>query len=425
MLTVFITFGILLVIGMPVAFAIGISSFIFFFMDPILQSFMAPQIIVSGTQDFTLLAIPMFIFAGNLLNGTGITKRLISLAKVLSGHMYGYIAQTSVVLSTLMGGVSGSAIADSAMQARILGPQFDKEGYSKGYAASVIGYSALICVTVPPGIGLVLYGSIGQVSIGKLFTAGIIPGLLMMTVLMIVVAITARKKGYKPKREKMASPKEIAPVLAKSIWALVFPIILIVGLRFGLLTPAEAGSFASVYALFVGLIAYRELTWKKFKNTITSTLTDVGMIMFLIAMSGLLSKDITWVRLPQTLAQFLLGISNNPRILMLIILTFLFFLAMLIDSTVIILLVTSILVPVIDQVGGNLVHFGVVMVMTCAIGLLTPPVGVAMYSLCNIVKCPSDEFLNEALPFLGGILLLIIFLVLFPQVVLFLPNLIF
>ncbi|RAK12488.1 tripartite ATP-independent transporter DctM subunit [Halanaerobium saccharolyticum] len=425
MLEVIIIFALFLIMGMPVAFAIGISGFFFFMQEPALPYTMPVQLVLSETQSFTLLAIPMFMLAGNLLNNTGITSRLLDLASVLAGHLYGTLAQVTVVLSTLMGGVSGSAIADSSMQARILGPDMTKKGYEKGYSAAIIGFSALICIAVPPGIGLVLYGNIGEISIGRLFTGGIVPGLMMMAFLMIAVTITSRKKGYAPEREEMASIDEIIPTFIKSIWALLFPVILIVGLRFGLMTPSEAGSFAAVYAIVIGVLIYKELSWQRFVNSVKDTIGDVGMIIFLISLSSLFSYGIVWDRIPVILTSFLLNISDSPQVIFLIILTFLFFLGMFIDSTVIILLLTSILVPVITRIGIDPVHFGVVMVIICAMGLLTPPVGVAMYSVCSVMECSVGEYMKESYPFLLALFSVIILLVFFPQLVIFLPNLIF
>lgn len=425
MLMVFIAFAVFLILGMPVAFAIGISGFIFFLQQSSLPFTMPSQLILSETQNFALLAIPMFIFAGNLLNNTGITSRLMKLSAVLAGHMYGGLAQTSVVLSTLMGGVSGSAIADASMQSRILGPEMVRKGYSPGYAAGVNGFTALITVAIPPGIGLVLYGSIGEVSIGRLFAAGIAPGIIMMLFLMSTVSLTARKRGYAPEQSTRAPFKRVAATFFSSIWALLFPIILIVGLRLGFLVPSEAGAFASVYALAVGLVVYRELDWQKFVSAVRLTIVDVGTIMFLIALSALISYAITWEMIPQRLSQFILSVSTNPHIITAIILIFLLILGMIIDSTVIILLLTAILVPIMNQVGVDLVYFGVIMVITCAIGLLTPPVGVAMYSVCSIMECSVGEYMRASWPFLLALVLVICIMVLFPNVVLFIPTLIF
>lgn len=425
MLIVIVLLILFLLLGMPVAFALGISGFVFFIQQSTLPFTMPVQLIISQTQNFPLLAIPMFIFAGNLLNNTGITIRLMKLSSALVGHKHGGLAQTSVVLSTLMGGVSGSAIADASMESRILGPDMIKQGYSRGYAAGINGFSAIITIAIPPSIGLVLYGSIGEVSIGRLFAGGIAPGLLIMLLLMITVSITAKKRGYLPEKKKKTPLKEMLLIFFSSIWAMLFPILLLVGLRFGLLVPSEAGAFASIYALAIGLLVYRELTWKKFKDAVYNTIMDIGMIMFLIAMSGLISYGITWEMIPQLLSQFFLGISDNPQVILLIVMIFLLFLGTMIDSTVIILLLTSMLVPVMSEIGVDLVYFGVVMVITCAIGLLTPPVGVAMYSVCSIMECSVGEFTKESWPFLVALILVILLLILFPGIVTFIPNLIF
>jgi len=425
MLLVFLLFVVFLLLGMPVAFAIGISGFVFFIQQPTLPFTMPVQLIISQTQNFPLLAIPMFIFAGNLMNNTGITKRLVKLSSALVGHKPGGLAHTSVVLSTLMGGVSGSAIADASMESRILGPDMTKLGYARGYSAGINGFSALITISIPPSIGLVLYGSIGEVSIGRLFAGGIAPGLLMMLFLMVTVSITAKKRGYLPQNIEKVPVKEVIATTLNSIWAIFFPIILLVSLRSGLLLPSEAGALASVYAFAVGLIIYRELTWKKFKTAVFDTILDVGMIMFLIALSGLISYGITWEMIPQLLSQYLLGLSENPLIITLVILLFLLIMGTFMDSTVIILLLTSILVPVMKKLGVDLVYFGVIMVITCAIGLLTPPVGLAMYSICSIMDCSIGEYMKESWPFLIAVVLVIFLCMLFPSIVTFIPNLIF
>jgi len=425
MTLVFILFGLFLILGMPVAFAIGIAGFVFFLQQPHLPLTMPVQLILSETQNFNLLAIPMFIFAGNLMNETGITYRLMKFAEVVTGHMYGGLAQVSVVLSTLMGGVTGSSIADASMEARILGPTMNEKGYDRGYSAAVHGFTSLITIAIPPGIGLVLYGSIGEVSVGRLFAGGLVPGLIMALFFGITVAITARKKGYQPEREKRASLKEVLPVFAHSLWAILFPILLILGLRTGWMVPSEAGAFAAVYALIVGLIAYRELKWENFKRCVQVSIADIGMIMFLIALSALVSYGLKWEMIPQQLTQALLGISSNPYVIFTIIIFFLLVLGMFIDSTVIILLLTSILVPIARQLGLDLVYFGVVMVITCATGLLTPPVGLTMYAVCSVMECSIADFMREGWPFLIALLMVIALIVLFPQLILFLPNLTF
>jgi tripartite ATP-independent transporter DctM subunit len=424
MLLVMILFLVFMVIGMPIAFAIGISGAVFFLQQSTIPYTVPIQLVVSQTQSFTLLAIPLFIFAGNLLNETGITNRLIKLSSVLAGHMRGGLAQVNVVLSTLMGGVTGSAIGDASMEARILGPAMNERGYNRGFSAGITGYSSLITTMIPPSIGLVLYGSIGEVSIGRLFLGGFVPGLLMALFLMIAVMITARVKGYQPER-KRASLKEISTTFAECIWAFLFPILLIVGLRSGLFTPSEAGAFAVVYTLLVGALAYKELKWERFVKALETTVLDIGMIMLLIALSAIFGYGLTWDMIPQQLAQFMIGISTTPWVVLLIMVAFLLIAGMFMDSTVLILLLSSILIPIAKTLGVDTVHFGVIMVLTLTIGLLTPPVGLVLYVMCSIFECSISEFLKQSWLLLAAIVVVILLIIFVPDVVLFLPNLVF
>jgi tripartite ATP-independent transporter DctM subunit len=410
--------------GMPVAFAIGISGAVFFLQNPQLPFTMTIQLAISQTQNFPLLAIPLFIFAANLMNETGITNRLIKLAGVLAGHMRGGLAQVNVVLSTLMGGVSGSAISDAAMEARILGTEMIKKGFSKGYTTAVTVITACITPIIPPSIGLILYGTIGEVSIGRLFAAGIIPGLMMMAFLMIAVLITSKMKMYLPER-KRASLKEVVVAFIDSIWALLFPFALIGGIRFGLFTPTEAGAFAVVYAFAVGVLFYRELTWEKLKRTLEFTVIDIGSIMFIIALSGIFGYGLAYERIGDLFSKFMLGITNNPQILLILIIGVLLIAGMFIESVIIILLFTAILLPLVSEVGVDPVHFGIIFMLIVVLGLVTPPVGVSMYTVCSVLDCPVEDYLKECLPFISAVVLVDIILIFFPDIVLFIPNLIF
>lgn len=421
---VFIIFILFLFMGMPVAFAIGIAGTLFFLQNPQLPFTMIIQLPISQTQNFPLLAIPLFIFAANLMNETGMTYRLIRLAGVLAGHMRGGLAQVNVVLSTMMGGVSGSAIADAAMEARLLGTEMVKKGFSKGYTGSLTAITACIAPVIPPSIGLILYGTIGQVSIGRLFTGGIIPGLMMMLFLMIAVSITSKIKGYLPERNR-PSLKEVGMALIDSIWAFLFPIALIGGIRFGFYTPTEAGAFAGVYAFVVGALFYREITWEKFKRTLEFTVVDIGSIMLIISLSGIFGYGLSYERAGDVFSRFMLGITNNPQVLLLLIVGAVFIAGMFIDSTAIILLFTAVLLPLVTEVGIDPVHFGLVFMLVIVLGLVTPPVGVSMYTVCSILDCKLEDYLKESIPFIAAIVLVDLLLIFFPDIVLFLPNLVF
>ena len=425
MTLVAILFFLFMLMGMPVPFAFGISGVAFFLQNPTLPWTMPVQQVLSQTQNFLLLAIPLFILAGNLLNESGITERVMRLASVLTGHMRAGTAQSNMVIAASLGGITSSAIGDAAMLSRVLGPGMIKKGYSGGFSAAVIGCSALITTMIPPGIGLVLYGSIAEVSIGRLFTAGMIPGLLMTIFLMVAVGVRAKQKGYLAEREKRAPLKEIGKTFIDSIWAFLFPVILIAGLRFGLFTPSEAGAFACVYAIAVGVIVYKESSWQGLHHTLESTVVDIGMVMLLIALSAPFSYGIVWDQIPQKMAELILGISDTPWVVMLIIIGFLLFAGTAVDSTVLILMLTSILAPVAEQVHVDLVHFGIIMVLTLTLGLLTPPEGAVLYIVCTIFECSLWDFVKEGWLFMLSIVFVVILVIFWPDVALWLPNLTF
>lgn len=414
----------LMFLGMPVAFAIGCAAFLFYLFGPMPPA-IAVQKIVSATQSFPLLAVPLFVLAGHLMNECGITERLIKLASVLAGWIRGGLAQVAIALSALMGGVSGSAVADAAMEARILGPAMLRRGYSRGFACAAIAVGSLITATIPPSIGLILYGFLGNVSIGRLFVGGIVPGVLMTLFLMVTAWIVARRRGYEPERATLPTAREVAIGVWESKWALLFPIFLILGIRYGIFTPSEAGAFAVAYAIAIGAFVYRELTWDKLVAALRHSLTDTGMIMLIIMFSAMIGYMITLERVPQDATAFLAGLSSNPQVLMLLLVAFLTLLGMFLESTVITLLLTPILVPVISRLGIDPVHFGLVMMTTVTLGSMTPPVGVAMYTVCGMLDCPMDEYTREALPFLAAVILLIVIMVFWPGLVLFVPNLVF
>jgi tripartite ATP-independent transporter DctM subunit len=422
-----ICFVAFLALGMPIAFVIGLAGFAYFASVPFLNFQTATQMIVAQSQSFAFLAVPFFIFAGNLMNVSGITDRLLSLARLLTRRMYGGTAQISVVMSTLMGGVSGSATADAAMETRILGPEMMRIGYKKGYICAVNCVTALITATIPPSLGLIIFGFVGEVSIGRLFAAGLIPGILMMLFLMTTTSITCRINRFDPPK-KDAPPlsfREIIDNLKESIWALMFPIILIVGIRFGVFTPSESGAFAVIYAILIGKFVYKELNWENFKGALITTLKDNGAIMLIIAMSGPFSYAITWVKLPVALSNLIFGITSNPQALVLIMLGFLFITGMFVDSNVNFLLLTPIFLPMVKEAGIDPVHFGVLMATVVTLGVMTPPIGSALYTVCGIIDCPPEEYTKYSLPFMAAVLVEMAILVFLPDLVLWIPNMIF
>lgn len=425
MLIVTSAFVVLILMGMPIAFAIGISGALFFAQHPELPFTIPVQVTVSQTQNFALLAIPLFIVAGNFMNRSGITERLLDLASVLTGRLRGGLAQVSLALSALMGGVSGSAIADAAMQSRMLGDEMTRRGFTRGFTAGILSYGAVLTPIIPPGIGMILYGTIGQVSIGRLFAAGFVPALLLWIGLGFAVWLTARRRGYQPQRRTRPKLGEVTRAFTGGIWALLFPVFLLVGLRMGVFTPSEIGAFAVLYALFIGVLVYRKMRMKGFVEGLESSLADVGSVMFLIALSAIFSYGIVLEQVPETVAGWIVGLTDNLTAAMILICVVVVVIGFFIDATVLIIMLTPIVLPVARDLGADPVHFGIVFIIAATIGNFTPPVGAAMYAVCSILRCPIGEYTRESAPFLAAVVAVTVLLILLPSVVLFVPNLIF
>lgn len=414
----------LVFLGAPVAFAIGISGFSFFVMSDVMPMSIGVQQVASASQSFPLLAVPFFVLAGHMMNKTGITSRLIRCSEVLVSWMAGGMAQVCIVLSTLMGGVSGSAVADAAMEARILGPDLIRNGYSKGFTCATIAVGSLITATIPPSLGLILYGFVGGVSIGRLFLAGVIPGLMMMAGLMFTVWLISRRRGYKSATAERPTWAAMRMAVADAKWALLFPVALVVAIRGGVFTPSEVGAFAVVYAIVVGVVLHKELTWEGAMEALLHGVVDNGLIVLIIMFSGMVGYAIIFEQAPQAIASAMLGLSSSPTIVILMIMVFLLISGFFVEATVLVLLLTPIFLPIVKTLGVDEVHFGIIMMTMVTFGGMTPPVGVAMFAVCGLLDCTMEEYLVEALPHIATILILVAILIAFPGIVLFLPNLV-
>jgi tripartite ATP-independent transporter DctM subunit len=424
-LWVVVAFTVFLLAGMPVAFAIGISGCIFFLQHPELPSTIPIQLTISETQNFALLAVPLFILAGNLMNNGGITRRLLDLAAVLTGRLRGGLAQVSIALATLMGGVSGSCIADAAMQSRMLGAEMLRRGFSRGYAAGVLSFGSLMTPIIPPGIGFILYGTVGQVSIGRLFAAGFLPAFLLWAALAVTISVTSRRRGYEPERKARPTGREIARATWGGMWAILFPVFLLLGLRFGIFTPSEIGAFAVVYAALVGLFAYRALKRATLRQAIEGSLVDVGSVMLLLALSAVFGYGIVFERVPEVISDWMLGITENAHVVLLLIVAFVLVVGTFMEGGPLIIMLTPIFLPLVTRYGIDPVHFGLVFVIAATIGNFTPPVGAAMFAVLQILKCPVGAYTRESLPFLLAVSAVTALLILVPEIVLVVPDLIF
>ena len=415
-------FALFLIVGQPVAFALALAAIPVFILTGTMPPTVAIQKMVSATQSFPLLAVPFFILAGNLMNVTGITERLVKFSRLLTGWLAGGLAQVSIVLSFMMGGISGSAVADASMESRLLGPSMIKQGFSKPITAAILAFGSIITATIPPSIGLILFGFINEVSIGRLFLAGIIPGAILTLTLMITAWIVAKRNGYEPDLASPPSAKELGASFRESVWALMFPVILIVGFRFGIFTATEAGAFLVFYALFIGVFIYRELNFKKMIEAMESSLHDLGMIMLLIMMAGVLGYAITLERAPQQITEFVTTMTDNPALILLMIVAVLVISGMFLEGAANILLVTPIVMPVLTAAGYDPIHMGILMVLLINLGGLTPPVGVIMFTVCGILDVKTGAYTRAALPFFLALAIFFVILALVPVLSTALPN---
>jgi len=411
--------------NVPVAFAIAIAALSFFMMTQGTQTEFFIQRLVSITYSFPLLAIPFFIFLGVVINHSGMGRRIMNLADVLTGHMVGGLAQVNVVLSLLMAGMTGSSVAEAAMESRILVPEMTRKGYDKAFYAAITACSALIATMIPPSIGLILYGILADVSIGRLFVAGIVPGILLCVALMLVVKLVSRRRGYIPSRARKASLKEVAVASRDAFWALLIPFGIVGGMRIGVFTPTEVGAAAAVYAALVGMFVYRELNWRKLVETVLETVLLTSVVMMIISAANSLGFYLAWQEIPMRAAQSVLAVSNDPHVFLIMFNVFVLVLGMFMDGAMLLVLLTPLLVPIIHFYGIDPVQFGVLFMLNLEIGAVTPPVGIVMYTTISIVDVPMEQYTREALPMFAALILVLFAITFVPALSLTLPDLLF
>lgn len=414
---------VLFALNVPVAFAMAMAALTFFLQGSGPPMGIYVQRLVAATDSFPLLAVPFFILVGTIMNHAGITRRLLVLAEALVGHWRGGLAHANVALSTMMGGLSASANADAAMQAKMLGPEMVGRGYQPPFVAAVTACSAVVTPIIPPGIGLIIYGFLADVSIGRLFIGGIVPGLLICAALMVTTAVVARRRGYEPVREQFVSGAELWAAFKNAGFALTIPAFILVGIRFGIFTPTEAGAMTVVYATLVGTVAHGELKLKDAPAILLETALATSTVMLIICAAGAFGFYMAWERIPPQLASLLATLTENPWLLLLFVNVLLLAIGMLLEGTAALILLAPILVPVVASLGIDPVHFGLVIVVNLTIGAVTPPVGTLMYTTTTILGTTLQAFVRESWPFVMALLIVLALITYVPALVLFLPNL--
>ena len=414
----FLALFILLVLYVPIAFAVAFASLIFIGLEG-MPLFMVAQRMYSGSDSFVLLALPLFVMTGLLMNVGGISDKLIALARAMVGHIRGGLGIVNVVVSMFFAGVSGSAVADTAAVGSVLIPAMEKQGYPKDYAAAVTAASSTIGIIIPPSIPMVLYGVIAGTSVGTLFIAGIVPGLMVALGQMLVAYWIAVKKGY-PVANKFS-----LHILFKSFLsaapALALPIIIIGGISFGVFTPTEAGAVAVVYALIVG-VAYRSLSLKNVYKALVDSAILSAIVMIIVSTSTLLGWVLSYNRIPHLITEVFLNLPGSTNFILTILAALLIFLGTFLHGTPLQIIVVPMLLPLIQALGVNMIHFGMIVVLCVGIGQQTPPVGSALYVTAAISDLDILDIVKASWPFILIIILTLLLVIYFPILSTFLPS---
>jgi tripartite ATP-independent transporter DctM subunit len=341
------------------------------------------------------------------------------------GHMTGALAQMCTLLATMLGGLTASSSADAAMLAKVLGPEMVRTGYSPAFAAVITSSAAIITSLIPPSIGLIIYAYIADVSVGRLFIGGIIPGLLLALSLMLTTWYISKKRGYLPLRDHYAGNAVVWGAFKEAIWALSIPVFIIVGIRYGIFTPTEAGAMTVVYTIGVGLFAYKSLSWQDLPRVFKETALDTSSVMLMICAASAFGFYLAWERIPPQMAGWLVTVTKDPLYLLLLINVTLIVLGTAIEGTSALIILTPIFVPILIKLNVDPVHFGIVLVTNLTIAGITPPVGQMMFISSQVLHVPMEDYTIEVLPFLGAMLVVLFLLTAFPAITLWLPDLVY
>ncbi|MEM8728337.1 MAG: TRAP transporter large permease [Pseudomonadota bacterium] len=415
-------FAVCVVIGVPVAFALGISAIAAFWFEglPLMVGF---QRIVSGINVFSLMAIPFFIFAGELMFHGGIAARLVRFASAAVGAVRGGLGIVNVFSSMLFGGISGSAVADISALGSILVPVMKEKGYDADYAVNVTVTSSIAGIIIPPSHNMIIFAIAagGGISISKLFLAGVVPGILMCICLAMAAYLVAVRRGYKA--ETFPGWTALAISFASAIPGLFTAVIIVGGVLSGVFTVTESGAFGAIYAFVVTLLVYRSITWSNFKIAVLSAVRTTSMVMILIACAGAFAYMLTFYRVPNQTVDLLTGLTDNPILILLMINGALLVLGMIMDMAALILICTPIFLPVAQSLGIDPLQFGMILMVNLGLGLCTPPVGSCLFVGCAVGKLPMEKAVRTIWPFYLAIFVALMMITFVPAISMTLPNL--
>ncbi len=419
----FISIFVMLIIGVPIAMSLGGASMLWVYLAQRIPDFIILQRMVGGVNSFPLLAVPFFILAGNLMNAAGLTSHIFAFARSIVGWMRGGLGHVNVGASIIFAGMSGAAVADAGGLGTIEIKAMTDAGYDTDISVAITAASSTIGPIIPPSLPLVIYGVIAQASIGRLFIAGIVPGLLMGVSLMVLIAWYARKRNYP--RDARFTVSQMVISLWRGFPSLLTPVIIIGGIAFGVFTPTEAAVAASAYTLILGTLIYRTLTFKKIMQVSIDTLETTAIILFIVAGAAIFAWILTRLQVPGHFASLLLSITENPIVLLLLLNLVLFIVGFFMETIAAITILVPVLLPIALQIGIDPVHFGIFMILNLMIGLLTPPVGMVLYVLSRVAKIPFERCAKATAVFIIPLVIVLLLVTFVPALSLWLPGVFF
>jgi tripartite ATP-independent transporter DctM subunit len=423
MTLILVTFLVLLVIGVPVAFNLGISVILYLLVSG-QQFIIMPQRMFAGADSFTLMAIPLFIFAGEIMNTCGITKRIVKFSQSVVGFIAGGLAHVTIIANIIMAGISGSSTADVAALGGMLIPAMEKAGYNRAYSSAINAMAAAIGSVIPPSILMILYGSITGISIGSLFVAGFVPGLLVGLGFMIVAYIKAKKNPEQYDGEKLDfSWKNLMTSFFEAIPALIMPLIIVGGILSGVFTATEAGAVAGLYGILVGIFVFKEIKLSDFPHIILNSANVTGMSMIIVSCAILFSWILAYEGFPMQMANLLTNISSDKNVLLFLMTVIMLIIGCFMDTTSAAIIMVPIFHPIALSLGLNPVHFGFVMVLTFIMGAVTPPVGISLFVATAIGKVSFSELVKHVWSFLAVMFIVLFSTAYIPEIAMFLPRL--